>query len=85
MIYAGPEDSSIACMIRKYEIGLVLDDKSLEDVAMQINSLSTNRDEMDVLQKSAFAVYKNYFVKKIVVDTWDRLLRQLLSDAKKSA
>src|SRR5438045_5075465 len=76
IIYAGPADSSIACLLREHEIGFYIDDKSLEDVVVKLDRLSTNSSVMNILQKNAFEVYKNSFSKKIVVDKWDRLLLQ---------
>ena len=81
VIYTGPVNSTIACLLKEHTIGLYLDEKSLEDVAIQLNRLSNNIDEINLLQKNAFDVYKNSFSKKIIVDRWDRVLRQLLSDA----
>ncbi len=84
VIYAGPADSSIASLLREHEIGFYIDEKSLEDVVIKLDYLSTNSSVMNILQKNAFEVYKNYFSKKIIVDKWDRVLRQLISDANRS-
>jgi colanic acid biosynthesis glycosyl transferase WcaI len=84
VIYAGPADSTIACLLREHEIGFHIEEKSLEDVVIKLDLLSKNSSVMNILQKNAFEVYKNYFSKKTMVDKWDRVLRQLLSDANKS-
>ena len=84
VIYAGPEDSSITCLLREHEVGFYIDEKSLEDVVIKLDLLSKNSSVMNILQKNAFEVYKNSFSKKIIVDKWDRVLRQLISDANKS-
>jgi colanic acid biosynthesis glycosyl transferase WcaI len=84
VLYAGPEDSSIASLIRAYHIGFHIDEKSIEDVAIKLGSLSTNCSEMNILRRNAFQVYQDCFSKKIVVDQWDALLRQLLSVANRS-
>jgi colanic acid biosynthesis glycosyl transferase WcaI len=83
VIYAGPEDSAIACLLRDHEIGFYIDEKSLEDVVIKLDLLSKNNSVMNILQKNAFEVYKNSFSKKITVDKWDRVLRQLIADAKR--
>jgi glycosyltransferase involved in cell wall biosynthesis len=83
VLYAGPEDSSVACLLRQYNLGFCLNDASLEDVAMHIDCLSMNHGAMETLRKNAFEVYHQCFAKKIIVDTWDRLLRQLIADANK--
>lgn len=44
------------------------DDTSLEDVAMNIDGLSTLHWAMEALQKNAFEVYHHGFAKKIVVE-----------------
>src|SRR5215831_11055320 len=72
VIYAGPEDSAIASLLREHEIGFYIDEKSLEDVVMKLDLLSKNSSVMNILQKNAFEVYKNSFSKKIMVDKWDR-------------
>jgi glycosyltransferase involved in cell wall biosynthesis len=84
VIYAGPADSSIAGLLREHEIGFYIDEKSLENVAAILDYLSTNRSALNLLQKNAFEVYKSSFSKKIIVDKWDRVLRQLISDAHSS-
>jgi colanic acid biosynthesis glycosyl transferase WcaI len=84
VIYAGPADSSIACLLREHEIGFYVDEKSLEDVVIKLDYLSTNSNAVNVLQKNAFEVYKNSFSKRIIVDKWDRILRQLISDANRN-
>jgi len=84
VIYAGPADSSIACLLKEHEIGFYIDEKSLENVAARLNYLSTNRSALNLLQKNSFEVYKSSFSKKIIVDKWDRVLRQLISDTHSS-
>jgi len=84
VIYAGPADSSIACLLREYEIGFYIDEKSLEDVVTKLDYLSTNSSAMNLLQKNSFEVYKSSFSKKTIVDKWDRVLRQLISDTNSS-
>ena len=84
VIYAGPADSSIACLLREHEIGLYIDEKSLEDVVAKLDYLSTNSSAINLLQKNSFEVYKSSFSKKIIVDKWDRVLRQLISDTHSS-
>src|SRR5262249_7789422 len=56
-IYAGPEDSSIACLLREHEIGFYIDEKSLEDVVTKLDYLSNNSSAMNLLQKNAFGIY----------------------------
>ena len=84
VIYAGPEDSAIACLLKEHEIGFYIDEKSLEDVVIKLDLLSKNNSVMNILQKNTFEIYKHSFSKKIVVDKWDRVLRQLIADAKRS-
>jgi colanic acid biosynthesis glycosyl transferase WcaI len=84
VVYAGPADSSIAHLLREHEIGFYVDEKSLEDVVKKLDFLSNNSSAMNLLQKNAFEIYKSSFSKKIIVDKWDRVLRQLLSDAHSS-
>jgi colanic acid biosynthesis glycosyl transferase WcaI len=84
VIYAGPADSSIAFLLREHEIGFYIDEKSLEDVVTKLDYLSNNSSAMNLLQKNAFEIYKSSFSKKIIVDKWDRVLRQLISDVNSS-
>jgi hypothetical protein len=48
---------------------------------MNIDGLSTHQRAMEALRKNAFEVYRHCFTKKIVVETWDRLV--LSSDVNK--
>ena len=50
---------------------------------IKLDLLSKNSGVLNILQKNAFEVYKNSFSKKIMVDKWDRVLRQLIADAKR--
>jgi hypothetical protein len=52
VLYAGPEDSSVACLIRQHNLGFCLDATSLKDVAMTINGLSMNYGAMEALRKT---------------------------------
>jgi len=49
--------------------GFWLDDTSLEDVAMQIDGLSTHHWAMEALRNSASEVYHQCFAKNRVVET----------------
>ncbi len=63
--------------------GFCLVDVCLEDVAMNIDGLSTHHWAMAALRNSASEVYHLGFAKTMVVDTrGDRLLRQLIAEAK---
>ena len=53
-----------------HNLSFWLDDTSLEDVAMNIEGLSTHHGAMAALRNSASEVYHLGFAKTMVVDTW---------------
>jgi hypothetical protein len=45
---------------------------------MKLDNLACNSSSMISLRQRAFSTYHTYFAKKIVVDQWDHLMRELL-------
>jgi glycosyltransferase involved in cell wall biosynthesis len=84
VIYAGPEGSAIGEWIRKYNIGLVLNENNIEEIIKQLLELRNNSEKLAIWQENAFKTYHKYFSKKIVVDRWDELLREYLSKANRA-
>lgn len=79
VIYAGPETSSIAKWIKEFDLGLILTEKNLEEIAKIILKIAKNKEILYDWGRNAFNCYQQYFSKKIIMDKWDTILRGLLS------
>jgi glycosyltransferase involved in cell wall biosynthesis len=75
VIYAGPETSSIAYWIKKFNVGLVLTAKNMEDVARKLIKISKNPSLTKEWSQNAIKAYRTYFSKKVVMDQWDTLMK----------
>ena len=80
IIYAGPESSAIGKWIRQLDIGLILQEKNLDDVAKKILEIANQRNGLTIWQENAFRAYHKYFSKINIMDRWNRLLRDLLNN-----
>lgn len=78
VLYAGPESSAIADWIRRYDLGLIVTEDNFERIAMELLELAENHDKLRNWGENAFNVYQRYFSKKIIMDEWDRTLRDLM-------
>jgi glycosyltransferase involved in cell wall biosynthesis len=75
VLYLGPPDSAVAEWIDRFDLGLVLGDGNVEDVARRLVELAAEPGRIATWQRNAFDAYHTHFSKKIVMDGWDRLLR----------
>lgn len=80
VIYAGPENSSIAYWIKEFNVGLVLTQSNMQQVVEKLVGIARNPDVMKTWQKNAIHAYHAYFSKKVVMDRWDITLRELLNN-----
>lgn len=79
VIYAGPSNSAIAAWIQKFDIGFCITNESIEDIIRILDILEHNKSGMNILQKRAFSVYKQFFSKEKIVNEWDCQLRKLIA------
>lgn len=78
VIYSGPENSSIASWIKKLDVGLTLTQNNVQEVVEDLVEIAKNPNKMKTWQENAIHSYQEYFSKKIVMDKWDTILRDLL-------
>jgi glycosyltransferase involved in cell wall biosynthesis len=80
VLYAGPEDSEIAALVRELGVGLCLarqDD--VPRVAARLEALAADPAPLAGWQARAHAAYGARFSKRIVNDRWDGLLREVVA------
>jgi glycosyltransferase involved in cell wall biosynthesis len=78
VIFAGADDSALACWIREFGIGWVLNRDTAAQVAQELRRLAMSPDERETLRRRCHAVYHANFSWSHVMDSWDRELRALL-------
>lgn len=78
ILFAGPEDSSVARWIREYHVGWVLNSTSFAEVAFRLRYLAEDPERLRELQAHCFEVYISYFSRDKMIDSWTSELRQLL-------
>jgi colanic acid biosynthesis glycosyl transferase WcaI len=76
IIYAGPETSCIAEWIRQLNLGLVLTENNIDEVADELVDISQNKDRLRKWRENALRKYKSLFSKKYIMDQWDYLFRE---------
>ncbi|MCG6533686.1 MAG: glycosyltransferase family 4 protein [Syntrophales bacterium LBB04] len=84
VLYAGPENSSIAAWVQEFDLGLVLTQHNFMHVTARVMNIARNPHMLASWQKNAFAAYHTHFAKKIVMDTWNITLRRELSQGLKT-
>ena len=75
VLYAGKRESDIGQWITKFDVGLILDEYNVKEIADRLIEFSDNRPNLGYWQKQAFSIYHCHFSKKITMDKWDDLLR----------
>jgi len=80
VLFAGPRDAGIARWIEEFEVGWVLDEESLEEVARILRDLATAPDRLAQLQQHCHRVYQSEFSRQRVMNRWHRELSALLTN-----
>ena len=78
VIYAGPVGSAIAGWIKEFNVGLVLSKNNMEEIVQEILELANNAQKLRLWKRNAYQAYKEYFSKQIIMNQWDRILREEL-------
>ncbi|HME46307.1 MAG TPA: glycosyltransferase family 4 protein [Syntrophorhabdales bacterium] len=78
VLYAGPEDSSIAAWVRELDLGLLLTDRNFRDVTEQVLAIAKDPRVLALWQKNAFEAYQHHFSRKNIMDAWNAALRDEL-------
>jgi colanic acid biosynthesis glycosyl transferase WcaI len=85
ILFAGPEDCSVARWIRQHRVGWVLTGDNLEEVSAWLNHLAASPELLTELQTRCQTVYHNHFCRDKMVGMWVRELERLASPAARQA
>lgn len=75
VIFNGPENSAIAKWIIEHDIGWVLTDGNIQEIADKLIQLQEHPEKIKQRAQKAQQVYKTHFSQKSVIQQWDTLLR----------
>jgi glycosyltransferase involved in cell wall biosynthesis len=79
VLFAGSRDSAVAKWIEQYGVGWVLDKSSISAVAEELKALVADQNSLKNLQKHCHELYHTQFCKRLIMDHWDRELREGLN------
>jgi colanic acid biosynthesis glycosyl transferase WcaI len=85
ILFAGPEDCSVARWIRQHRVGWVLTGDNLEEVSAWLSNLAASPELLAELQTRCQTVYRNYFCRNKMVGIWLRELDWLVSPRARQA
>ncbi len=74
VIFVGSESSSIAENIREHDVGWVLGDENVTDLAQELTALAKDPARLSELQRRAHRVYQESFCYERMLNAWDQLL-----------
>ncbi|HBJ34965.1 MAG TPA: hypothetical protein DDZ51_09440 [Planctomycetaceae bacterium] len=74
VLFAGDRDSAIARWIDQYQIGWVLNQETIDELATSIVSLAGSVDAMEEMRQRCFEVYHREFSKSVQLDRWHQVL-----------
>ena len=74
VLFAGDPNSAIARWIDEYEIGWVLTDQTIDDLADSIPKLASSGDAIAEMRQRCFEVYHREFSRRVQLDRWQRVL-----------
>jgi glycosyltransferase involved in cell wall biosynthesis len=77
VVYAGPPDSDLARLVAELGVGWVIGD--IATVAQELTALARSPDTVTAMRQRARAAYYDRFAKKLGIDAWDTLLRDLVT------
>jgi len=78
VLYDGSPDSDIGIWVEEYDLGMLLTDDNLEEVARRFAELAGNKDGLATWQRNALNTYHAEFSREKVIDQWDQVLRAML-------
>jgi colanic acid biosynthesis glycosyl transferase WcaI len=78
VLFCGSPDSDIAHWINEYRVGWVLTPETTDHIASELERLTSNRDELEVMFRHCHSIYTKYFSKAVTMARWDHDLRALL-------
>lgn len=78
VLFAGPEESSVAQWIREHNIGWVLREDNGEEIAGMLVDLARHPEKIVQYNDRCARVYERLFSKRRIMDAWDRELKNLV-------
>jgi len=81
VLFVGSTDSSVAQWIREYEVGWVLNERNISEVAGLLLRYAQSKDQQLIMSQRCFAVYKRNFSREVQIDRWNDILRSLVSQS----
>lgn len=80
ILYSGPRNSAIGNWITKHNIGWIINPDDILETTRWIVRFLADEVELHKIQHHCHSIYHVYFSRHIVMDKWDRELRNLLVD-----
>lgn len=77
VLYDGPAESDIGIWINDGDLGILLTDSNIGQVAQRLIALCESKKELLSWQQKALAVYQERFSREHVLDQWDQALRRI--------
>jgi glycosyltransferase involved in cell wall biosynthesis len=78
VLFAGSPESAVAKWIESYGLGWVLTASNVAQIADQITAYMTELKESSSMRQHCHDVYRAYFSKNTILDSFDQELRQLV-------
>lgn len=78
VLFAGSSESSIASWILKYQLGWVLNEDRIEQVATDLLEYSASAKRREQMQLNCFQIYRDHFSKETQIHCWNEILQGLL-------
>jgi glycosyltransferase involved in cell wall biosynthesis len=79
LLYCGTQESCLAELIKKEELGLVIEMNTIIAVADTLEEFSYNKNKIHQMQKQAFSFYNTHFSKRLQLKKWDSSLRDYIN------
>ena len=79
VLFSGANSSCIGRWIQQYELGLLIRNDNIEDIAEKLLSYSQFPQQLEDWKKNAYQTYHDRFSRKRVLDHWDKMLRNEIS------
>lgn len=79
VLFEGSNDSSLACWIRRYQVGWVIDEENVDQIATSLLAYAADAEEQNYMRRRCFETYQREFSRSVQIDRWNAVLRSLLS------
>jgi colanic acid biosynthesis glycosyl transferase WcaI len=78
VLYSGAEKSAIKEWIETYKVGFYLSKNNINQIADKLISFTNDKNKILKMQHNAFCTYNEHFSKRVVMDKWSILLKNLI-------